>query len=738
MRVDADDFARPCSCGREHHIDVREIVIESGAIGKLEKEMSDGDLKECISPLLICDTNSYKATEELMEDIYDRCQVLILDAEGLEADERAVEIVENYMEEDIDLVLAVGAGTIHDLSRFVAHQYRIPFVSVPTAASSDGFTSTVADMTWNGVKKVFQASAPLFVFADTDIFAKAPARLTAAGVSDILGKYIALATVISTVLGTITAIGLSKSRKVLKEMVLTINNFPILNPEIVTAIGLMLLFSSLGMTKGYLTMLLAHIAFCTPYVITSVYPKVRSLDPNLANAAMDLGATPYQALTKVIVPMIKEGIFAGALLAFTMSFDDFVISYFVSGNGVKNISIVVYNMTKRINPTINALSTIVIVVIVLVLLFANLIMPKLQASTVKKMDPKKRRIVAVITAAAVVLVLGKWTLVSQGNHVLRVYNAGEYMDLSLLDKFEKQYNCTVVYETFESNEMMYTKLASGETYDVLVPSDYMIERLIKEEYLQALDWKKIPNSKNLLPEVQNKDYDPGNRYSCPYFWGTVGILYNKNVVSQEDLDKEGWNILCDEKYKGDLYMYDSERDSFMIALKALGYSMNTKNLDEIQQAYEWLIRQRDTMDPIYAGDDVIDNMISGNKAMAVVYSGDASYIISENPELGYYTPQQGTNTWYDAMVITKDCNEVDLAHEFINFMLDDENALSNTEEVGYTSTVKSAFEEMKNGTYEGISSYIPQIDNPKNEIFGYQKPKIKQKFAELWTKVKAK
>ena len=158
MRVDADDFARPCSCGREHHIDVKEIVIESGAIGKLEEEMSDGDLREYISPLLICDTNSYKATEELMEDIYDRCQVLILDAEGLEADDRAVEIVENYMEEDIDLVLAVGAGTIHDLSRFVAHQYRIPFVSVPTAASSDGFTSTVADMTWNGVKKTVAAS----------------------------------------------------------------------------------------------------------------------------------------------------------------------------------------------------------------------------------------------------------------------------------------------------------------------------------------------------------------------------------------------------------------------------------------------------------------------------------------------------------------------------------------------------------------------------------------------------
>ena len=374
--------------------------------------------------------------------------------------------------------------------------------------------------------------------------------------------------------------------------------------------------------------------------------------------------------------------------------------------------------------------------IVVVLLFANLILPKLQDSTVKKMNPRTRKIVAAVTAVILVVVFGKWTLVSQGSHVLRVYNAGEYMDLNLIDKFEKQYNCTIVYETFESNEMMYTKLASGETYDVLVPSDYMIERLIKEEYLQSIDWKKIPNKKNLLPEVQNKDYDPGNRYSCPYFWGTVGILYN--VVLQDDLDKEGWNILADEKYKGNLYMYDSERDSFMIALKALGYSMNTTDLGEIQEAYEWLINQRDTMDPIYAGDDVIDNMISGNKAMAVVYSGDASYIISENPDLDYYTPKQGTNTWYDAMVITKDCNEVDLAHEFINFMLDDENALSNTEEVGYTSTVKSAFEEMKNGTYEGIDSYIPQIDNPKNEIFGYQKPKIKQKFAELWTKVKAK
>jgi len=182
-----------------------------------------------------------------------------------------------------------------------------------------------------------------------------------------------IATVVSTVLGTLTAIGLSKSKKVIKEFILQINNLSILNPEIVTAISLMLLFSALNIQKGYMTMLLAHISFCTPFVITNVLPKVRQLDANLADAAMDLGATPFQALWKVIIPQIKPGIFAGALLAFTMSFDDFIISYFVTGNGVQNISIIVYNMSKRTNPSINALSTIVVLVILVVLILSRLL-----------------------------------------------------------------------------------------------------------------------------------------------------------------------------------------------------------------------------------------------------------------------------------------------------------------------------------------------------------------------------
>ena len=193
MRVDADDFARPCSCGREHQIAVKEILIEAGAVAKLEEEMSEGMLREYISPLVICDTNTYAATEELMEDIYDRCQVLVLDAEGLQADRHAIKIVENNMEEDIDLILAVGAGTIHDISRYIAHNYKVPFISVPTAASGDGFVTTVAAMTLDGVKKTVPSVAPICVYADTDIFSKAPQRLTAAGISDLMAKYICLA-----------------------------------------------------------------------------------------------------------------------------------------------------------------------------------------------------------------------------------------------------------------------------------------------------------------------------------------------------------------------------------------------------------------------------------------------------------------------------------------------------------------------------------------------------------------
>ena len=333
------------------------------------------------------------------------------------------------------------------------------------------------------------------------------------------------------------------------------------------------------------------------------------------------------------------------------------------------------------------------------------------------------------------VILGTTGCANNNKKILRIYNAGEYIKESLIEKFKKENACDVVYSTFDSNEAMYTMLNSGEKYDILVPSDYMIERLIKEKYLQKLDWSKITVKEDLVEEVLNKDYDPGNKYSVPYYWGTVGILYNTEEIDKKDLE-DGWELLRNKKYKNKLYMYNSERDSFMIALKALGYSMNTSKKSELDKAYKWLVEQNKKMKPVYVGDDVIDNMISGNKDMAVVYSGDAALIMSETKKkLDFFIPKQGTNEWVDGMVLTKDCKNTDLAYDFINFILSEENALPNTEYIGYSSSVKNVYEDMQNTTFKGISAYKVDTSNKKNEVFKYQDDETRRYTSELWTKV---
>ncbi len=544
-----------------------------------------------------------------------------------------------------------------------------------------------------------------------------------------------LATLISTIVGTLTAIGLSRSRRIVREVVSQINNLPIMNPEIVTAVGLMLFYVSLHMEKGFVTMLLAHIAFCIPYVILSIMPKLRSLDENLAEAAMDLGATPFQAMMKVIVPQIMPGIVSGALIAFTMSFDDFTISYFVSGNGVKNISTLVWTMSKRINPSINALSTIIVLMITITLLLVNLL-PLIKERSERQNKPYPKRVLQV-ASLCVLLFVGfglSWlkngtkqhmnsadAIAAFGSDTLKVYNAGQYIDPQINADFEARYGVKIIYDTFDSNELMYTKLQGGERYDLLQP----------------LDHSRITNLDLLADEVKGVSFDPDNTFSIPYFWGTVGIVYNKETVALEDLEKEGYNILADPKYKGHLYLYDSERDSFMMALKALGYSMNTDDEAQLSEAYEWLRKVVTTMDPEIVTDEVIDAMINENKDLAVVYSGDAAYILSENERMGYYMPKEGTNLWVDAMVIPKNADNPKLANTYIDFMLEYENSKRNSLFVGYTSGNGEVLEELsgEGGEFEGNEAYLPRSGYEKDEIFHYNE-KARKLISELWTKVK--
>ncbi|MEE0542364.1 MAG: extracellular solute-binding protein [Oscillibacter sp.] len=562
-----------------------------------------------------------------------------------------------------------------------------------------------------------------------------------------------IATVVATVVGTITAIGLSKSRKVVQKMVERINDLPVMNPDIVTAISLLMFFSVLTVKKGFGTLLIAHIMFCIPYVMLSVTPKLRSLDPNLIDAAMDLGATPFQALAKVIVPQIKPGIISGALIAFTMSFDDFVISYFTTGNGVNNISILVYTMSKRVNPSINALSTIVILLITLVLGVVNIvpIVREKREKDGKASRAVSRKAMAAVAAVLVLAVVGGTVGASlsqqhksaaavekYGSNVLKLYLPGEYLGENVISDFEKQYGVRVIVENFDSNEMMYTKLMAGDRYDVIIPSDYMIERLMNEDFLQPLDKSMIPNMENMSDAVLGMSYDPDNTYSIPYFWGSVGLVYNHENVDPAVIESEGWEVLRNTDYAGHIYIYDSERDSFMMAFKALGYSMNTEDPNEINDAYEWLLQMNNTMSPVYVTDEVIDGMMNGYKDIAVVYSGDAAVVLDENEDMSFYMPSQGTNIWCDAMVIPQNAENPKLAHEFINYMLTYEAAFDNTETVGYTSPNAEVFEEMTSSEdlYADNAAYLPRSGYDKDEMF-HDNQTLMRELSKLWIKVKA-
>ena len=551
-----------------------------------------------------------------------------------------------------------------------------------------------------------------------------------------------LATIISTIIGTITAIGLSKSKKVLRAFVSQVNDFPIMNPEIVTAIGLMLLFITFQIEKGFVTLLLAHIAFCIPYVILSIMPKIKSLDPNLADAAMDLGATPWQALVKVIVPQIMPGIVSGALIAFTMSFDDFVISYFVTGQGVKNLSIMVYTMSKRINPSVNAISTLVVLLITITLIIVNVLpMIRKKTSPSKQNKPWKWAVVGVVVVGLVASLFGlNKSAGSQpyAGQTLHVYNWGEYTGENIISGFEELTGAKVIMDNFDSNEQMYIKVANGDAYDVLVPSDYMIQRMMQEKMLQKLE----PETRKeclgeLVDAIKGLPYDPKNEYSIPYFWGTVGIVYDKTKVSEEDLEKDGWDIFLDQKFKGDIYLYDSERDSFMMALKALGYSMNTTSQDELNAAYNWLIQCVQIMDPEIVTDEIIDNMAQARKALGLIYSGDAAYVMSENENMGFYMPKSGTNLWSDAMVIPKNAKNPKLANEFIRYITSYDAAMDNSSYVGYTSPNKEVTEELggKGGDYDGINAYTPRAGYDKDEVFQYDET-TRKIIADLWSRVK--
>ena len=521
-----------------------------------------------------------------------------------------------------------------------------------------------------------------------------------------------LASLVATVFGTFSAVGIHSLNPKMRSAAMTLTNIPMTNPDIVTGVSLSLLFVFVGGkmlgqkdTLNFWTLLIAHITFSLPYVILNVMPKLKQMDTSLTDAAMDLGCTPVQAFFKVTLPEIMPGIVAGGIMAFTMSLDDFVISYFVTGLDFVTLPVKIYSDTKKpIQPKIYAMFTLLFALIFILMLTMNLL--QLRADRNKKSsravsDSKRTRIIKRVAAVAVViaLIVGGAFIIGSARRqtiTLNVYNWGQNIadgsddTMDIIAEFQRRYpHIKVNYSTYDSNETLYTKLSNGGiTVDVIIPSDYMVARLIHENMLLELNFDNIPNYQYVDETFRNTTFDPENKYSVPYTWGTVGIIYNTKYVDEADVT--GWEILWNEKYAGKILMFDNSRDAFGIAQYLLGYDVNTTDKAELQACADKLREQKPVVQQ-YVMDQIYATMENEEDYIGVYYAGDCMMMMDANPDLAFYLPEnQGFNLFIDSMCIPSCAQQKEAAELFINFLCDPEISGANMDYICYGSPISEA------------------------------------------------
>ena len=524
-----------------------------------------------------------------------------------------------------------------------------------------------------------------------------------------------LSTAIATTFGTVAAVGIHNLKPKLRKVVMSLTNIPMTNPDIVTGVSLSLLFVFVG-TKmlgqrdalTFCTLLIAHITFNLPYVILNVMPKLQQMDNSLQDAAMDLGCTPMQAFFKVTLHEIMPGVISGAIMAFTMSLDDFVISYFVTGLDFVTLPVEIYSYTKKpIQPKIYAMFTLLFLLIFVLMVTMNLLQIRSDRNkTIRRSRSDSRamrtfkRVAAAGLACCLVIVSGYLIFFAkpQEQITLNVYNWGQYIadgsdgSMEVIKEFEARYpHIKVNYSTYDSNEIMYSKLSNGGiTVDVIIPSDYMIARMISEDMLLPLDFDNIPNYRYIDENFKNTAYDPENTYSVPYTWGTVGILYNTKYVDEADVT--GWELLWNEKYAGKILTFGNSRDAFGVAQYMLGYDVNTTNREELQHCAEVLKDQKPVLQQ-YVMDEIFAIMQNEEAWIAPYYAGDCVTMMGENEDLAFYLPEnQGFNLFIDAMCIPTCAREKEAAETFINFLCEPEIAGANMDWICYGTPLSAAKE----------------------------------------------
>ena len=565
-----------------------------------------------------------------------------------------------------------------------------------------------------------------------------------------------LSTIVASIAGTFAAIGLYAMSRRRRAVVNAVNNIPMMNADIVTGVSLCLLFvvffngwgafagwmnswQSLvvlpeRLTMGFGTLLLAHICFNIPYVILSVGPKLRQMDRNLIDAAQDLGCTWMQAFWRVVIPEIRPGIVSGALTAFTMSVDDFIISYFTAGTSSSTLAMTIYGMTKkRVSPEINAISTLLFVTVLVLLAVVNLresradhrlkaehhTAPAAPHPNRSKLHKTLRRVGAGLAACVLVVTLIVTGRSARSDRVVNVCSWGEYIDESLITQFEEETGIRVNYQTAESNEALYSLIKmGGADFDVIVPSDYMIARLIDEDMLAELDYSHIPNFDLIADTYKNLSYDPENRYTVPYTWGTLGIIYNTTMVSQPITS---WSAMFDPQNAGQVLMINNSRDALAAALLYLGYSINTTDESQLEEAFALLKQAKDSgVYQAFVMDEVFQKMEGGNAAVAMYYAGDYLTMLENNEDLAFVIPEEGSNWFVDAMCVLKSSQHMSEAEEWINFIASTKANLANMDYIWYASPNGEALEEYpayyEEVNEEPLDPEIYEVMAPSEEV----------------------
>lgn len=539
-----------------------------------------------------------------------------------------------------------------------------------------------------------------------------------------------MSAVVATLLGTLLGFGLSRYEFPGKKLFSWLMYVPVVIPDIVMAVAMLLLFaltrSALGLFQlGMPTMVLAHITFEIPFVAIVVRSRLAGADPSIEEAARDLGANAWQTFRYVTLPMMLPGVVAGALLAFTLSLDDFVVSFFTAGPGSTTLPILIYSSVKRgITPDVNALAT--------------LIVAASAAGTLLMALPPARRVRAFL-AVAVLAALGFGaTWAAAPKHRLNLFIFSEYIDPRILRDFEKRYDCKVTMDLFEDPDSMLAKLAGGgdALYDIAVASDFVMPALVSGKLVAPIRHENVPHLPNLDPRFASPPFDPGNRFSVAYQWGTVGI-YMRKPKGGGPID-ETWGLVFDRgKQPGSFLMMDSLREMVGPALKYRGASLNTTDPDALRAARDLLSDAKRRSLGFEGGVGGKNRVLARGAALAVVYNGDAVRGMNDDPETVFFVPREGGSLFLDSMVVPAKAPHRDMAEKFIDFILEPEVGarLSNFNQYG---TPNRAARPLVRAQDLANRAIYPEPELMEKLEFIRDVGSVSRLYDEVWTQVKSK